>query len=139
LHKNDTVSIPASVSLADTHFRITPYNESSPLEDASDTRRLPRYFFTLVEDVPVLFGMVKTKVTIAGTLTWDEDAKIALYESETTSGVTVKIWKLRRFEALEGNRTRVTEIIQGKSPFWIKGTVYKECSEGHVYVIFFCP
>ena len=131
LSKADTVTVPSSVSLKDTHVRLASSSEAQP---PTSERHLPRQFFTLTETAAVLFGLIKTNVYLAGTFTWDEEAKLALYESSTTSGISVKVWKLRRFEQVEGNRTRVSETIQGRCPFWIKSVVQKEGSSQHMYV-----
>lgn len=64
----------------------------------------------------MIFGLVKTRVSLSGTLTWDGNVKIALHESKTKSGIEVMAWKLRRFEEVEVNKTRVTETIQGRCP-----------------------
>ena len=132
LLKADTVTVPSPVSLADTHVRLTSSSEAQP--PSSSERLLPRQFFALTETVDVLFGLIKTSVSLAGTLTWDEEAKLALYESESTSGNSVKVWKLRRFEEVEGNRTRVSETVQGRCPFWITSIVRKEGTSQHLYV-----
>jgi len=132
LLKADAVTVPSSVSLADTHVRLASSSEGPPPN--ASVRHLPRQFFALTETATVLFGLIKTSVHLAGTLTWDEEAKLALYETETTSGISINVWKLRRFEQVEGNRTRVSETIQGRCPFWLKKTVQEQGSSQHMYV-----
>ncbi|GLB40302.1 putative COQ9 [Lyophyllum shimeji] len=126
----DTVTVPEATSLADISVRIASPSEKD--DTGPLARQLPRQFFIIHETVPVVFGLVKTHVSLAGTLTWDADAKLALYESKTRSGIDVMVWKLRRFEGLEWNRTRVTETIHGRCPAWLRGIVESQTRAGHV-------
>lgn len=134
----DTVSIPESSSLSEITVRTLPTNPESDVVDPSTTtaltsaprtRNLPRQFFKLQETVPLLFGLTKTVVHLEGTLTWDVDAQLALYESQSDKGISV--WKLRRFEEVEGNKTRVTETIEGICPGWQRIIVQRETTKGH--------
>ncbi|KAG6865182.1 hypothetical protein C0991_004625 [Blastosporella zonata] len=104
----DAVVVDHGASLKDISCRTA----SSSGGEA--TRQLPRQFFIIHEAVPVIFGLLTTNVSLAGTLTWDKEASFALYESKTNSGIDITVWKLRVFEELEGNKTKVTETIQGK-------------------------
>lgn len=101
----------------------------------NDARRIDRQHFVMHENIPLLFGLVKKLVEIRGTLSWDEDARVALYESITDSGITV--WKLREFEEVnvEGApATRVSERIEGLSPAWLKLIVQSETTKSHKFV-----
>ncbi|KAG6910871.1 hypothetical protein DXG01_007188 [Tephrocybe rancida] len=134
----DTVSVAPGTSLKDITVRTTV---PSNVEDTS-TRHLPRQFFVIHENVAVVPGLINTQVSLEGTLTWDEESKVALYESRTRSGVRVTVWKLRVFEELEGNRTKVTETIRGKCSVWVKGTVQSQARSGHICALrclFYAP
>ncbi|RDB25849.1 hypothetical protein Hypma_006716 [Hypsizygus marmoreus] len=128
LLEKDAVAIPESTSLGDTHVRT----RTSIVESIEPPfRTLPRQFFKLKETVKVFFGLMNMQIVLSGTLTWDEAAKLALYESKTESGTEVMVWKLRRFE-MEGNKTRVSERIQGRCPSWVRSIVQTQASTGHV-------
>jgi hypothetical protein len=74
------------------------------------------------ECVP-LIGPLKKHVDIQGTLTWDEQAKTALYESIAGS---ISVWKLREFKEEEGGtKTRVSEWLQGSCPALLQFIVSK--------------
>lgn len=128
LQKADAVAIPQSLTLSEVAVRTLPdhHNFVPPV------RKLPRQFWTLTETIPLIFGLARTEVHIAGTLTWDDEAKLALYESLASFGVLV--WKLRVFEEIDENTTRITEKIRGKCPFLLKGIVQRQASASHVYV-----
>jgi hypothetical protein len=128
LGEADTVTIPKSTSLSDITAR-TLSNDETP---ENSVRKLPRQFWTLTETVPLIFGLVHTDVHLTGTLTWDEEAKLALYESKGNLGVLV--WKLRIFQEVDASTTRVTEIIRGRCSFWLKGIVQRKAAAAHMYV-----
>jgi hypothetical protein len=91
---------------------------------------LPRIPFSFQETVPMVFGLVKTVVHLAGTLTWDEENKLTLYETHSDKGIDV--WKLRRFQDIEdGKKTKVTETIQGRCPALLSSIVQKETYKAH--------
>jgi hypothetical protein len=128
----DTVYIPKTTSLIDTHVRTLA--SSVPSVDnphpESPVRHIDRQFFTLQEKVPVMFGLIHATVNLSGTLSWDEGAKVALYESKTDSGILV--WKSRVFEDMGENKTRVSESIKGKCPSLLKSIVQSQTLKGHV-------
>jgi hypothetical protein len=99
-------------------------------------RNLPRQFFRLQETVPVLFGLIKKRVNLSGTLTWDEEAKVALYETYSDTGIVV--WKVRMFKEVEGKdgkmSTMVSENIEGRCPPWMQWMVQKEATKAHMCV-----
>jgi hypothetical protein len=121
LLKADTVALSRSLPLARAAIRTIPASDTA----TKDERLLPRQHFLLEETVPVIFGLIKTKVQIYGTLTCDEEAKVALYES-FTDGSGIQVWKLRKFEEIqegEEKKTMVRERIEGVCPKWIRGFV----------------
>lgn len=134
LDRRDDVAIPASTLLADAHVRTLP---AATAADQSQVRTLPRQFFELVEMVPILFGIITTKVSLSGTLTWDDNEKVALYETRSNQGILVR--KLRRFEEVVGKhgnkQTKVEETIEGSCPGWMKMIVQSEARKAHKCVI----
>ncbi|KAG7089362.1 hypothetical protein E1B28_011052 [Marasmius oreades] len=124
LLQKDLVSIPEASSLSQNHVRTLP----SAGEQDVHGRKLHRQFFSMEESIPVLCGLYNHQVHLLGTLTWDESAKTTLYESESSAGI--QVWKLREF-AVEGNKTRVTERIEGVCSFLLKPIVQKEAAKGH--------
>lgn len=137
LVERDAVPIPDDTPLSQVHLRTV--SGLIPTDAPSNTperppRTLPRQHFTLVETVPMLFGLIKKDVHLTGTLTWDYDAKLALYESCSDSGIFV--WKLRTFEEAEGGKTRVTEKIEGVCPGWLRAIVQQATTKSHRSVSF---
>lgn len=127
LFDKDTVETPESTPLAEAHVRTEPPSTSE--------LGFPRQFFRLQETVPLLFGLIKTKVEIVGAQTWDENAKVALYETVTNQGILVR--KLRVFKEIEDDgikKTSVSETINGTCPMWMKFIVQREATKGHRYV-----
>ncbi|KAJ3888302.1 hypothetical protein GG344DRAFT_90019 [Lentinula edodes] len=135
LLNSDTVSLPTKAALSDSHVRALPTSDSRMAEAqnaSEDTRTLPRQAFTMTETIPLVFGLFKNDVILNGTLTWDESAKLALYETESNNGV--QVWKLRTFEEVDANSTRVSERIEGVCPRWLRAIVQREASKGHITV-----
>lgn len=133
LVKSDTVAIPSTLHLSEVSVRTLP-GSATPAEGE---RLLPRQFFHLEETVPLLFGLVKRTVKLDGTLTWDEDAKVALYES-LESGQGVLVWKLREFEEFEDGgikKTKVKERVEALAPKLLRGIVESTMREAHMYVV----
>lgn len=130
LLKRDRVEVPASKTLKEISARSFP--STTNLEEQ---QTLPRQHFTMTETVPLLFGLINTNVELTGTLTWEDDGpttgiKHALYE--TTSNNGIRVWKLRTFEAVDDNTTKVSERIEGLCSSWLQPIVQKEASKAHV-------
>ncbi|KAJ7270088.1 hypothetical protein B0H12DRAFT_824778 [Mycena haematopus] len=141
LTNNDHIRLPADHwSLAQVRCRgLPPVPSSSDSEPVSSDveRTLPRQFFVLQEVVPLLFGLYKHTVTIAGCLTSDRERNAALYETSAAGGIL--IWKLRTFEELAPSedggqaRTKVHERIEGRAPVLLRSTVQKETRRAHTH------
>ncbi|KAJ3840834.1 hypothetical protein F5878DRAFT_532872 [Lentinula raphanica] len=136
LGDSDTDSILAGAALAESHVRTLPSSEEMP-DTGSDsvaatrtTRTLARQSFTMTETIPLFLGLLKTDVVLRRMLTWDEDARVALYESESSSGV--RVWKVRMFEEVGVSTTRVSERIEGLCPRWMRWIVQREAEKGHI-------
>ncbi|KAJ3830054.1 hypothetical protein F5880DRAFT_1469228, partial [Lentinula raphanica] len=133
---SDTVSIPAGAALAESHVRTLPSSEEMPgtgfdsVTATRTTRTLARQSFTMTETIPLFMGLLKNDVVLRGTLTWDEDARVALYESESSGGV--QVWKVRLFEEVDEDSTRVSERIEGLCPRWMRWIVQREADKGHM-------
>ncbi|KAJ3732520.1 hypothetical protein DFJ43DRAFT_1131777 [Lentinula guzmanii] len=117
---SDTVSLHAKAALFETGRDAKQFREHTYAS---------RQAFTMTETVPLLFGLFKNDVVLKGTLTWDETAKVALYETESTNGV--QVWKIRTFEEVDADTTRVSERIEGICPRWLRAIVQREASKGH--------
>ncbi|KAI0789279.1 hypothetical protein C8Q75DRAFT_733936 [Abortiporus biennis] len=130
LQKDDEVVLDPKCNGQLSHAVIGREYPAAPPETSS--MLLPRQYFLLCETVPILPGWTKT-IEILGVQTWDSETKMALYESRTDLGVSV--WKLRKFEGMEGNdgkiRTKVTEVIRGKCPVLLKPIVQKTTNTSH--------
>ncbi|KAJ3487567.1 hypothetical protein NLI96_g3460 [Meripilus lineatus] len=127
LVRSDRVCLTKSEQLSESYLvRAQPTATQIPAED----RLLPRQFFHLEELVPIFLGF-KQRVYIDGAQTWDEEAKVALYESDTG---TVLVWKLRRFEEVEKGgkkKTKVHEVIKGRCPTLLRWIVQRETTDKH--------
>jgi hypothetical protein len=134
LTTKDHITLSEDQSLAEVRCRgLTPAPASSEPGSNNGERTLPRQFFVLREVVPLLFGLYKHTVTIAGCLTSDRERNAALYES---SAGGILVWKFRTFEELAPSesgeaRTKVYERIEGKAPMLLRSTVEKETSRAH--------
>jgi len=152
-------SYPDGLLLKDVSVRtFTLEGETTAVLDSS-TREgenkptLTRQHFTMVETVPLFFGMFRSKVILTGTLSWDNDALAtlssdsgneenheiyALYESISDGGLVV--WKLRTFTVEDGDplKTRVTERIEGWAPTLLRAIVQKEAEKAHRCVCKLC-
>lgn len=109
------------------------FSRDAPAVAENDTTpSIPRQFFRLYEEVHILPGLTK-RIEINGAQVWDDEAKVALYESATAMGVIV--WKLKKFEEVEGENgkkaTKITENIYGKCSWWLKSIVQNETRRGH--------
>ena len=128
LFDSDVVVSPDSAPLAESRVRTEPASSEGG-------GGLPRQYFRLQETIPLVFGLTHKKVEIVGAQTWDENAKVALYESVTDQGIMV--WKLRTFKEIEDDgkkKTSVIETIKGSCPTWMKFIVQRETMKGHRYV-----
>lgn len=123
LFDKDLVVTPNSAPLIESRVRTASSSTSS--------EGLPRQYLRLQETVSLIFGL-NVKVEIVGTQTWDEDAKMALYETVTDQGIMV--WKVRVFKEIEDDgkkKTSVMETINGSCPWWMKLIVQRETSKAH--------
>lgn len=116
----DAVSLPEGIALTKSHARTLPASTSKTA--------LPRQSFKMTETISVVG--IKKDVHIEGTLTWDEEAKEALYES-IASANGIKIWRSRNFEEVAESKTRISETIHGHCPTLIKGVVQGDTSRSH--------
>lgn len=128
----DSISLPESTPLSQVSARRYP--KAQPSHDTADavipSRTLPRQAFKLTETVPIFF--IKKDVNLLGTVTMDEAAKVALYESQSDGGI--QVWKLREFEDIAGTKTKLTETIQGRCPVFLRPVVQFQTTKGHQYV-----
>lgn len=94
---------------------------------------LPRQFFSYEESVPIAGGLTTHKVRLAGTQTWDDEARVSVYES-VGQDLGILIWKRREFEEIEGGGTRVKERIEGFCPALVKPLIEPQTAKPHRYV-----
>jgi len=137
LTTKDNIALSKDQSLAEVRCRglpAAPPSSEPASSDGDGERTLARQFFVLQEVVPLLFGLYKHTVTIAGCLTSDRERNAALYETSAAGGIL--IWKFRTFEELAPSesgevRTKVYERIEGKAPTLLRSTVEKETRRAH--------
>jgi len=127
LFDSDIVVTPDSAPLAESRVRTEP---ASAVEGG-----LPRQYFRFKETVPLVFGLAHTTVELVGTQTWDENAKVVLYETVADQGIVMR--KLRAFKEIEEDgkkKTSVIETIQGSCPMWMKLIVQRAVETSHTCV-----
>lgn len=131
--KDDEVLVPSDVGLQDVAVcKLEPV--SKPLDPVSPgSRILNRQSFKYVESVPVVFGLFHVKVTLNGTICWDETNGVSLYETETNNMAHIRVWKCRRFEREGDSRTKITEVIKGNCPSLMRKTVQGVTETTHRY------
>jgi hypothetical protein len=127
----DAVALSPTESLS-SGVRVRGLSAAPTDEVREGKRLLPRQFFSYEEAIPVVGSLVKHKVRLAGCQTWDEEQKVALYES-VGQDAGILIWKLREFEEAEGG-TRVSERIEGSCPDAGKWIVERMTGKSHKYV-----
>ncbi|KAJ6585206.1 hypothetical protein B0H19DRAFT_886580, partial [Mycena capillaripes] len=139
LTTHDRVALSEEQSLREVRARGLSAAPASVEGEGGDAgkRTLPRQFFVLQEVVPMLGGLYRHTVTIAGCLTSDRARNMALYETSAAGGIL--IWKLRTFEELPaedsegggGVKTKVSERVEGRAPMLLRGIVEKETRRAH--------
>ncbi|KAJ7457002.1 hypothetical protein FB451DRAFT_600289 [Mycena latifolia] len=108
--------------------------EDAFVRTAAAGEGLPRQSFTYKETVKIITGLsfLDSVIHIRGTFTWDEQGKVALYESLSDTGVLIR--KIRRFEEVDGGAaTQISEKVYGQgAPLlrfinqWIARAAHKE-------------
>lgn len=121
--------VALSTPLSSTRARtLPPTSTDSPPADGAKV--LPRQSFSYEETIPLVAGLIKHKVRLAGTQTWDDDARVSLYET-IGEDMGILIWKRREFEEIEGGGTRVKERIEGFCPKLMKFIVKSGADKSH--------
>ncbi|KAH8831616.1 hypothetical protein DL96DRAFT_1588431 [Flagelloscypha sp. PMI_526] len=126
--------VAVSGPLLETHVRHLP--ASSSVDDSSK-RLLPRQAFTFTETISIIPHIYSVNVVLVGTLTRDEKAHVALYESASDGGIWVV--KKRVFEEVDGGKaTKVIESTAGMCPGWQRmiaqrttTRVHRACAEAY--------
>lgn len=106
------------------------YNKLSDAQPSNPSMICTRVHFKMVERVSMIFGLIKKDVTILGTQIMSHPLKLHIYESDANKGL-VKIYKLRRFKALEENKTIVEELICGKTTRLLRQYTQSSCRAAH--------
>jgi hypothetical protein len=124
--------VALSSPLASSRARTLP---AAPTDTppTNGVKLLPRQFFSYEESVPIAAGLTSHKVRLAGAQTWDDDARVALYET-VGEDLGILIRKLREFEQIEGGGTRVKEQIEGFCPKLATLVVKKQTEDSQRYV-----
>ncbi|KAJ7199124.1 wax ester synthase-like acyl-CoA acyltransferase domain-containing protein, partial [Mycena pura] len=96
---------------------------------------LQRDCFTVVERLPMLFGLLHQTVTVKSWQVLDLSRRVSVYES-VVQGAGVRVWKTRELVDLgvDGNgtrRTRVAETLKGICPWLLQSVVKKDSVATH--------
>ncbi|KAJ7625407.1 hypothetical protein B0H17DRAFT_1111271 [Mycena rosella] len=103
--------------LAKDSVAVTGNLEDAFARTAPSGDGFPRQAFKYKETMKIVLGLMSVAVVVnlQGTFTWDEDRKLALYETSSDKGVVIR--KIRRFEEVDGGAsTQVSETIDGQCP-----------------------
>ncbi|KAH9481256.1 hypothetical protein JR316_0005778 [Psilocybe cubensis] len=158
LHKDEIAlpipTYPDGKQLADVAVRTAKASDDAAKDERGNSPIITRQHFTMVETIPLLFGLFNSQVMLKGTMSWDNVALTALSKSsdspesgvppaqetptlyalyETVGNMGIMVWKLRIFTRDQGDpsRTKVTEKIEGWAPGWIRPVVQNETTKGH--------
>ncbi|KAJ7624411.1 hypothetical protein FB45DRAFT_923353 [Roridomyces roridus] len=114
----DKDNVAVDGKLFDASVRTAPSSDSG----------FPRQAFRFKESFKILPGL-NLHVGLQGTFTWDDEQNVALYETLTDKGITIR--KLRWLEALDDGATRVNERIEGQCSWLLQGITQKMARDGH--------
>ncbi|PPQ86085.1 hypothetical protein CVT25_003150 [Psilocybe cyanescens] len=145
---------PDGKLLVDIAVRTANAGDGEAKGKGKDANIVTRQHFTMVETIPLLFGLFNSKVMLKGTMSWDDAALsslskptesqeseapsseenltlYALYETIGNAGIMV--WKLRIFtrDGSNPSKTKVTERVEGWAPAWLRPIVQSETTKGH--------
>lgn len=127
------LSDPATLverSLQDVALHRPEYTTMSLMPPDDQRHPCIRIRFEMVERIPVAFGMLNNDVKIVGTQVMIPEARLHIYESSANNGV-VKIYKLRRFFAVNELETRIEELIVGKTNRLLRYHTQSACRKAH--------
>ena len=119
-----------NLALCDVAANRPLYDTLSEAEQCDPSMICTRVHFQMVERVSMLFGLIKKDVTIFGTQIMSQPLRLHIYESSANKGL-VRIYKLRRFQAKEGNKTLVEELICGKTTRLLRQYTQSSCRAAH--------
>ncbi|KAJ2921516.1 hypothetical protein H1R20_g15585, partial [Candolleomyces eurysporus] len=140
--ETDVVELDQGKALKESSF----LRKDAAVESESSTSVAKRLHFLLEETIPVLLGIIKTKVQVRGTFTWVDPPEEAfssggpvysLYESEVVGGLGITIWRLRTMEEVDSGAgdgkkvTKVTENLHGVGPSYLRWLIAKEAITKH--------
>ncbi|KAJ7484975.1 wax ester synthase-like acyl-CoA acyltransferase domain-containing protein [Mycena galericulata] len=97
---------------------------------------LQRDCFTVIERLPMLFGLIHQTVTVKSWQVLDPARRVSVYES-VVEGAGVRVWKMRELVDLGGDsekgtrRTRVDETLRGVCPWMLQGVVKRDSVASH--------
>lgn len=89
-----------------------------------------RIHFKMIERIPLLFGLFKTDVIILGTQITSQKLNLHIYESNANRGL-VQIYKLRRIIAEGQQKSRVEELISGRTSKLLQSYTQAACRTAH--------
>ena len=113
--------------LADNQLTYRPINgQQSPASGELCTR----IHFQMIERIPLLFGLFHNDVTIFGTQIMSQKLRLHIYESSANKGL-VQIYKLRRILNEDQQKSRVEELISGKTSKLLQSYTQAACRKAH--------
>ncbi|KAJ7859035.1 hypothetical protein B0H14DRAFT_638621, partial [Mycena olivaceomarginata] len=137
-HSTDYVRLDVPSAFAADALPLISALESVRNDDTDDHGSAPvlqRDCFTVVERLPILFGLVHQTVTVKSWQVLDLSRRVSVYES-MIQGAGVHVWKTRELIDLgvDGNGTRctrVTETLKGLCPWLLQSVVKKDSVATH--------
>ncbi|KAJ7102851.1 wax ester synthase-like acyl-CoA acyltransferase domain-containing protein [Mycena epipterygia] len=135
-HSTDYVRLDRAAFASDALPVISALEPCDKCGDDDDTAPvLQRDCFTVIERVPMLYGLLHQTVTVKSWQILDPSRRVAVYES-IVQGAGVRVWKTRELEDLGidesgTRRTRVNETLRGVCPWLLQGIVTKDSAATH--------
>ncbi|KAJ7267251.1 wax ester synthase-like acyl-CoA acyltransferase domain-containing protein, partial [Mycena rebaudengoi] len=99
-------------------------------QSITDIPVLQRDCFTVIERIPMMFGLFKQTVTVKAWQVLDPARRVAAYES-VVAGAGVRVWKVRELADAGKDGTRVKETLKGTCPWILQGIARKDSLVAH--------
>ncbi|CCG81674.1 protein of unknown function [Taphrina deformans PYCC 5710] len=96
---------------------------------ASTSEEVARRIHWVLKEQVTYLG-IPVSVTVLGTQIHSDKGKLHIYEGSANDGQVV-VHKVRRFIAEDGHKTRIAEVIHGRTMWLLSGFVGRECRRAH--------
>lgn len=105
------------------------YREHSADVSASAGEEVARRIHWVLKEQVTYLG-IPVSVTVLGTQIHSDKEKLHIYEGSANNGQVI-VHKVRRFINEDGGKTRISEVIRGRTMWLLSGFVGRECRRAH--------